>query len=117
MFADSRERLKPKATKPRVQIAFKSSALVNALKYFNISIRTIPLMSPLKAVHSSWLGPALLVCCLAYQGSAGVFFFCSGVIKLFGAQGSPSSAAYSICQSSFLIHHGGYHDFLSLMIH
>ena len=30
------------------------------------------------------------------------FFFCSGVSKLFGAQGSPSSDS-----SSFFIHHGG----------
>ena len=31
-----------------------------------------------------------------------VFFVCTGVSKLFGA--------YSICESWFLIHHGGYHD-------
>ena len=30
-----------------------------------------------------------------------VFFFCSGVSKLF---------AYAICESLFLIHHGIYHD-------
>ena len=35
-----------------------------------------------------------------------VFFFCSRVSKLFGARGSPSS----ICESSFFIYHGGYHD-------
>ena len=39
-----------------------------------------------------------------------VFFFCSGVSKLFGAQGSPSRAAYSICESWFLIHQDVYHD-------
>ena len=41
-----------------------------------------------------------------------VFFFCSGVSRLFGAQGSPSSdrAAYSICESLFLIHQDVYHD-------
>ena len=36
-----------------------------------------------------------------------VLFFCSGVSKLFGAQGPPS---YSISESSILIHHGGYRD-------
>ena len=41
-----------------------------------------------------------------------VFFFCSGVIKLLGAQrGSPSSGSLLyICESSFLINHGIYHD-------
>ena len=34
-----------------------------------------------------------------------VFFFSSGLL---GAQGSRE--AYRICESSFLIHHGGYHD-------
>ena len=48
----------------------------------------------LKAIHFSWLGPELLVCCLAHRGSTGVlFFFFSGVSKLFGAQGSPSSGS------------------------
>ena len=48
-----------------------------------------------------------------------VDFFCSGVSKLLGAQGSPSSGSlYSFCESSFWIHHGIYHDiFLSMMIH
>ena len=37
------------------------------------------------------LGPELLVCCLAHRGPTGVFFFfCAGVSRLFGAQGSPS---------------------------
>ena len=39
-----------------------------------------------------------------------MFFFCSGVSKLFGAQGSPSSAAYSSRESWFLIHQDVYHD-------
>ena len=35
-----------------------------------------------------------------------VFFFCSGVSTLYGLEGSPST----ICESSFLIQHGGYRD-------
>ena len=40
-----------------------------------------------------------------------VFFFCSGVSKLLGAQPKDlhRQAAYSICESSFLIYHGIYH--------
>ena len=39
-----------------------------------------------------------------------VFFFCSGASKLFGAHDLHRRAAYSICESSFLIHHGGNRD-------
>ena len=31
-----------------------------------------------KAIHFSWLGPELLVCCLAHRGSTVDVFFCSG---------------------------------------
>ena len=33
------------------------------------------LMARLKAIHFSWLGPELLVCCLAHRGPTGVFSF------------------------------------------
>ena len=46
----------------------------------------------LKAIHFSWLGSELLVCCLAHRGPTDVFF-CPEVSKLFGAQGSPSSGS------------------------
>ena len=49
----------------------------------------------LKAIRFSWLGPELLVRCLAHRGPTGVFF-CSGVSKLFGTQGSPSSDSLHI---------------------
>ena len=39
-------------------------------------------------------------------GLTDIFFFCSGVSKLSGAKES----AYSICESSFLIHQDVYHD-------
>ena len=39
-----------------------------------------------------------------------VFFFCSGVRMLFGAQGSPSSGSLLICESWFLIHQDVYRD-------
>ena len=31
------------------------------------------MMARLKAIHFSWLGPELLVCCLAQRGPTGVF--------------------------------------------
>ena len=31
------------------------------------------MMARLKAIHFSWLGPELLVCCLAHRGPTGVF--------------------------------------------
>ena len=38
-----------------------------------------------------------------------VFFFCSGVSKLLAPRDLHRQAAYSICESSFLLHHGSYH--------
>ena len=67
-----------------------------------------------KAIHFSWLGPELFVCCLAHRGSTGVFFFsfAPGFSKLFGAQGSPLSGSLlnPLSPPAFLIHQGGYHD-------
>ena len=45
-----------------------------------------------------------------FRVSTVFFFFHSGVSKLFGAKDLYRQAAYSVCESSFLIHHGGYHD-------
>ena len=64
---------------------------------------------PLKANHLSWLGPELLVYCLADRGSTGVLSFAPGFIKLFGPRDLHRRAAQSICESSFLIHQGGNH--------
>ena len=44
-------------------------------------------MARLKAIYFSKLGPELLVCCLAYQGSIGVFSFALDFSELFGARG------------------------------
>ena len=44
-----------------------------------------------KAIHISWVGPELLVCCLVHRGSTGVFSFAPDFNKLFCAKGSPSS--------------------------
>ena len=51
------------------------------------------MMARLKAIHFSWLGPELLVCCLAHRGSTGVFSFAPGFSKLFSAQESQSSGS------------------------
>ena len=48
----------------------------------------------LKAIYFSRFGQEILVCCLAHQGSTGVFFyFAPDFSKLIGAQGSPSSGS------------------------
>ena len=44
--------------------------------------------------HVSWLGPELLVCCVANRGSTGVSRMFRTFSKLFGAQGSPSSGRF-----------------------
>ena len=45
-----------------------------------------------KAIHLGWLGPELLVCCLAHRGPTGVFLL-PRVSKLYGAQGFPSKGS------------------------
>ena len=42
------------------------------------------------AIHFSWLGAKLFVCCLVHRGSAGVFLLLRIFSKLLGDQGSPS---------------------------
>ena len=49
-----------------------------------------------QAIHFSWLGPVLLVRCLADRGSTGVSLLLRTFIKLLGAQGSPSSGSLLI---------------------
>ena len=41
----------------------------NYVAFFNCP----PVASTYKSIHFSWLGPELLVCCLAHRGSTGVF--------------------------------------------
>ena len=59
-------------------------------------------------IHFSWLGPELLVCCLAHRGLTGVlsFRFALDFNKLFGAQGSPSPGSFIASASPrFLLAH------------
>ena len=67
------------------------------------------MMARLKAIHFSLLGRSLLS--VAWPtGVQLVFFFCSGVSKLFGAQGSPSSGSLLKLLSSFFIYQDVNHD-------
>ena len=54
------------------------------------------------------------MCCLAHRGSAGVFLSLQIMqifIKVVWHPGiSSRRVAYCLCQSSFLIHHGTYHN-------
>ena len=78
----------------------------------DLCLLVLSMMAQLKAIHFSWLEPELLVCCLAHPGSTGVF--CFSIAPDLVSHLAPSDlhrwVAYSICESSFLIHHGGYHD-------
>ena len=78
-------------------LVFNQIMVDNYAAFFNctpVGRSSDSMMAPprLKAIHFSWLGPELLVCCLAHRGRTGVFF-CSGVNRLFGAQRSPSSGS------------------------
>ena len=44
-------------------------------------------------INFSWLGPELLVCCLAHRGSTGASLLLQTFSKLLGAKGSPSSGS------------------------
>ena len=63
------------------------------------------------SLHASWLGPELLVCCLAHRGPTDVFSFAPELVSY----SAPSwdlhrRVAYLICESLFLIHQDVYHD-------
>ena len=60
--------------------------------------------------HFSWLGPHLLVCCLAHRGSTGVFLLLRISVSYLAHRDLHRRTTYWICESSFLIHHGGFHD-------
>ena len=56
----------------------------------DVSFRMLPSLIArrwvrLKAIHFSWLGPELLVCCLAHRGSIGVFLLLRIFSKLLSA--------------------------------
>ena len=60
--------------------------------------------------HFSWLGPELLVCCLAHRGPTDVFSFAPELVSFSAPRDLHRRAAYSICESWFLIHQDVYHD-------
>ena len=51
---------------------FLTQSWLTSMMPFLIARKTL-LTARLKAIHFSWLGPELFVCCLAHQGSTGVF--------------------------------------------
>ena len=62
-----------------------------------------------KAIHFIWLGPEHLPVAWS-SGVQLVFYFCSGFHCYLAPMYIHRPAAYWICESSFFIHHGGYHD-------
>ena len=56
-------------------LVFNPIMVDNYVVFFNYTpvSRASDSMMVLKAIHYSWLGPELLVCCLAHRGSTGVF--------------------------------------------
>ena len=77
----------------------------NYAAFFNCTPvgRASGFMPRVKVIHLSWLGPKLLVCCLAHRVQL-VFFFCSGFSV---SKWAPRDHHR---ESSVLIHNGGYHD-------
>ena len=67
--------------------------------------------SRLKAINFSWFGSELLVCCLAHRGPTVVFLFAPELVSYSAPRDLHRRAAYSICESLFLIHQDAY-DFL-----
>ena len=67
-------------------------------------------MVRLKAIHFSCLGPELLVCCLAHRGPTGVFSLVPELVGYSAPRDLHCRAAYSICESWFLIHQDVYRD-------
>ena len=69
------------------------------------------MMARLKAIHLSWLGPELLVCCWP-TGVQLVVFFCFDPesVGYSAPRDLHRRAAYSICESWFLIHQDVYRD-------
>ena len=58
-----------------------------------------------KAIHFSWLGPELLVCCLAHRGSTGVLSFAPELVGYLAPRD-----LHRLESVSPRIHHGVYHD-------
>ena len=81
----------------------------NYTAFFNCSVR---LYDGLASIHFSWLGPELLVCCLAYRVSASVFVLLRISISCFAPKDLHRQAVHCICESPFFIHFGGYHTSL-----
>ena len=87
----------------------------NYAAFFNctpVGRATDPMMPPhththtIKAIHLSWLGPELRVCFLVHRGLSGDF----KLVSHLAPRDLHRRAAYSILESSFFIHHDGYHD-------
>ena len=69
------------------------------------------MMDPLKSIYFNWLGPELLV--FAWPiGVQLVFFSTPEQVSYLAPRDLDRRVAYTICESSLLIHHGGYYDLL-----
>ena len=55
----------------------------------------------LKLLIFSWLGPELLVCCLAHRGPTGVFSFAPELVGYSAPRDLHRGTVYSICESFF----------------
>ena len=94
-------------------LVFNPIMVDNYAAFFNctpVGRASDSLMARHKAIHFSWLGPELLVCCLAHRGPTGVFSFAPELVGYSTPRDLHRRAAYSVCESWFLIHKDVYHD-------
>ena len=94
-------------------LSFNPITVDNYAAFFNrtpVGRASDYMMARHKTIHFSWLGSGLLVCCLAHRGSTGVFSFAPELVSYWAPRDLHRRAAYSFCESSFLINHGIYHD-------
>ena len=93
-------------------LVFKTIVVDNCAAYLNCT----PVGRAPDSVMAPFLKLFILVCwgriflSVAWPtGVQMVFFFCSGVCGYLAPRYLHRRASYSICESSFLINHGGYH--------
>ena len=96
--------------KRKAQISFPVtakliSAFVFAIRIVQILFLLNPKFQIYSHLHFSWLGSELLVCCLTHRGQ-----LAPELVGYSAPRDLLRRAAYSICESLFLIHQDVYHD-------
>ena len=83
--------------RPSVCLVFNPIMIDNYAAFFNctpVGRASDSMMVRHNAIHFSWLGPELLVCCLAHQGSTGGFLLLRVSVSFSAPRDLHSRAAY-----------------------